>query len=44
MKVALPFLAFADAVEEYEADSGTDDEGDMEFIYLFSFVVLKLQI
>ena len=25
---AIPFMAFADAIEEYEADSGTDDEGD----------------
>ena len=26
---AIPFLAFANAVEEYEAGSETDDEGDM---------------
>ena len=26
---AIPFSAFADAVEEYEADSAMDDEGDM---------------
>ena len=26
---AIPFSAFADVVEEYEADSATDDEGDM---------------
>ena len=26
---AIPFMAFADAIEEYEADSGTDDEGDI---------------
>jgi hypothetical protein len=25
---AIPFEAFVDAVEEYEADSETDDEGD----------------
>lgn len=28
-RAAIPFLAFADAVEEYEADSVTDDKGDM---------------
>jgi hypothetical protein len=27
-RAAIPFSAFADAVEEYEADSETDDEGD----------------
>ena len=26
---AIPFSTFADAVEEYEADSAMDDEGDM---------------
>jgi hypothetical protein len=26
---AIPFSAFIDAVEDYEADSETDDEGDM---------------
>lgn len=26
---AIPFSAFEDAVEEYNADSETDDEGDM---------------
>ena len=26
---AIPFSAFADVVEEYEADSATDNEGDM---------------
>jgi hypothetical protein len=28
-RAAIPFSAFADAVEEYEADTGTDDEGDV---------------
>ena len=28
-RAAIPFSAFADAVEEYEAGSETDDEGDM---------------
>ena len=28
-RAAIPFSAFADAIEEYEAESGTDDEGDM---------------
>ena len=28
-RAAIPFSAFADAVEDYEADSMTDDEGDM---------------
>ena len=41
MKVALPFSAFADAVEEYEADSGTDDGGDMEYIF-FLFCGFKI--
>ena len=26
---AIPFSAFVDAVEEYNADSATDSEGDM---------------
>ena len=26
---AIPFSAFADVVEEYKEDSGTDDEGEM---------------
>jgi hypothetical protein len=26
---AIPFSAFVDAVEEYQADSATDDEGSM---------------
>ena len=41
MKVALPFSAFADAVEEYEADSGTDDGGDMEYFF-FLFCGFKI--
>jgi hypothetical protein len=28
-RAAIPFSAFAAAVEEYEADTGTDDEGEM---------------
>jgi hypothetical protein len=28
-RAAIPFSAFADAVEEYEVDSETDDEGEM---------------
>ena len=26
--IGIPFLAFADVVEEYKGDSGTDDEGE----------------
>ena len=29
IRQAIPFLAFVDAVEDYEVDSETDDEGDM---------------
>jgi hypothetical protein len=29
IRQAIPFSAFVDAVEDYEADTETDDEGDM---------------
>ena len=34
---AIPFSAFTDAIEEYEADSETDDKGDMVGECLKSF-------
>ena len=37
-RAAIPFSAFADAVEEQEADSATDNEGDMMNAQFFAGV------
>ena len=36
---AIPFSAFVDAVEDYEADSETDDEGDMMNAWIGYFIL-----
>ena len=40
---AIPFSAFIDAVEDYEADSETDDEGDMMNAWTGYFILYYLK-
>ena len=43
IRQAIPCSAFVDAVEDYEADSETDDEGDMMNTWTSYFILYYLK-